>query len=115
MGKLLKSRAFSVLLLAAATAGVLLAGKTAPAGPPALDRLPGMGREAAETALLGRERRELLDAWGEPDGMLSGFFGDVYHLKNGERVVVYYDVRPMNEGTADSRTVPVEHILFTEG
>ena len=73
-----------------------------------------MGQEAAEAALLGRERQEILRAWGEPDGMLSGFFGDVYHLDGASRVIVYYDTEPMNNGTAGSDTVPVEQVRLME-
>lgn len=84
-------------------------------GLPTLEKLPGMGQEAAQSALLGRERREILAAWGNPDGMLSGFFGDIYGLESGAQVIVYYDTDPLNDGTADSNTVPVEHVLLTEG
>lgn len=81
---------------------------------PSPEELPGMGQAAVETALLDRERREILRAWGEPDGMLSGFFGDVCRLDGGGHVIVYYDTKPMNGGTAGSNTVPVAHIRFTE-
>ncbi|WP_297871890.1 hypothetical protein [uncultured Oscillibacter sp.] len=53
-------------------------------------------------------------AWGEPDGMLSGFFGGIYTLDSGGQVTVYYDTEPMNQGTADSQTIPVTHITHSE-
>ena len=104
-------------LVAGALAALLLAlwpwdaGKN---GLPDRAAVSAMGQEAAEAALLGRERQEILRAWGEPDGMLSGFFGDVYHLDGASRVIVYYDTEPMNNGTAGSDTVPVEQVRLME-
>lgn len=49
-------------------------------------------QQAAET-LAGTSREVLRKAWGEPDGMLSGFYGDIYNGPDGKRIVVYYDVR----------------------
>ena len=104
-------------LVAGALAALLLAlwpwdaGKN---GFPDRAAVSAMGQEAAEAALLGRERQEILRAWGEPDGMLSGFFGDVYHLDGASRVIVYYDTEPMNNGTASSDTVPVEQVRLME-
>lgn len=105
-GRALPAAALAILTAAA----LLLAGKTAPAGLPGPEALPGMGRKAAEAALLGLSRQEILNAWGEPDGMLSGFFGDIYALEDGAQVIVYYDPEPMSRGLADSYTVPVEHV-----
>ena len=53
-------------------------------------------------------------AWGEPDGMLSGLFGDIYTLDSGRQIVVYYDTQPLNDGTGDGHTVPVRHIAISE-
>lgn len=106
-GRALPAAALAVLTAAA----LLLAGKTGPAGLPGPEELPGMGWEAAEAALLGLPRQEILNAWGEPDGTLSGLFGDIYTLEGGGQVTVYYDTEPMNRGLADSYTVPVQYIL----
>lgn len=105
-GRALPAAALAVLTAAA----LLLAGKTGPTGLPGPEELPGLGREAAEAALLGLPRQGVLDAWGEPDGMLSGFFGDIYALEDGAHITVYYDTEPMNRGLADSYTVPVEFV-----
>ena len=51
-----------------------------------------------------------MNAWGEPDGTLSGFFGDIYELESGGQVILYYDTEPMSQGTADSSTVPVWYV-----
>lgn len=106
-----RGRGLPAAALAALTAvSLLLAGKTVPAGLPGPEALPGMGREAAEAALLGLPRQEVLNAWGNPDGMLSGFFGDIYTLADGVSITVYYDTEPMSRGLADSYTVPVESV-----
>ena len=111
MRSFFKGRGLPAAMLAALTAAaLLLAWKAAPAGLPGSEALFGMGPEAAETALLGHPRREILNAWGMPDGMLSGLFGDIYTLEDGAQVIVYYDTEPMNRGLADSYTVPVERI-----
>lgn len=109
MGKRIRGRALPAAALAALTAAAIaLAGGSA--GLPGPEELPDMGWEAAEAALLGLPRQDILDAWGEPDGMLSGFFGDVYALEEGGQVIVYYDTEPMNRGEADFLTVPVQYI-----
>lgn len=81
---------------------------------PNREAVSAMGQEAAEAALLGRERREVLRAWGEPDGTLSSLFGDIYRLENGGHVIIYYDTEPMNSGTAGLSTIPVEYIRLME-
>ena len=97
-------------LAAVTAAAILLAGSPAPAGLPGPEELPIMGWEAAEAALLGLPRKDIFNAWGEPDGSLSGFFGDIYQLESGMCITVYYDPEPMNRGLADSYTVPVQYI-----
>ena len=87
--------------------GAFFRGRTPPAA--ALAALT-----AAEAALLGLPRQEILNAWGEPDGSLSGFFGDIYQLESGMCITVYYDPEPMNRGAADSCTVPVQYISCPE-
>lgn len=108
MRSFFKGRGLPAAILAALTAAaLLLAGKAAPANLPGPEALSGMGPEAAETALLGHPRREILNAWGMPDGMLSGLFGDIYALEDGAQVIVYYDPEPMSRGEADSYAIPV--------
>ena len=106
MKRFFGGRALPAALLAALTAAVLLsAGKTG------LAIFPGPENLAA---LLGLPREDVLRAWGESDGCLSGFFGDIYTLESGARITVYYDTEPMSQGTADGQTVPVERVLISE-
>lgn len=58
---------------------------------PALAEISGMTDQKATEALAGVS--ELLDAWGEPSGMLSGLYGDIYETPEGRYIVIYYDVR----------------------
>lgn len=41
--------------------------------------------------LSGRHEKEMAAAWGEPDGMLSGFWGDIWYLSDDKQIIVYYD------------------------
>ena len=47
----------------------------------------------------GCTRGELVQKWGNPDGSLFGFYGDIWSITENESLVVYY--------SAES---PVEHI-----
>lgn len=99
MTRFLKGRFFPAAMLALVTAAaILLAGRKTPAVLPGPGDLPDMGWEAAEAALLGLPRRDILNAWGQPDGMLSGLFGDIYTLEDGGQVVLYYDTELMGRG-----------------
>ena len=40
--------------------------------------------------LIGYDRNQLHDIWGEPNGMLSGFGGDRWAVGDGTNVIVYY-------------------------
>lgn len=40
--------------------------------------------------LIGFDRDQLHYIWGEPDGMLSGFWGDRWKLDDGTNVIVYF-------------------------
>ena len=45
-------------------------------------------------------REELIGAWGEPDGMLSGMFGEIWELSEPEhRLTIYYDMDSVVEYT----------------
>lgn len=50
-------------------------------------------QEELDEKLIGISREDLLAIWGEPDGHLSGFWGDTWQLDNekGEHIIVYYD------------------------
>ena len=49
-----------------------------------------LSSEEATKALKGKTEKEINDNWGEPEGMLSGFYGDIYEY-NGKLIVIYYD------------------------
>ena len=46
--------------------------------------------EKAAELLKNKTEKEIHDNWGQPDGMLSGFYGDIYEY-NGKSIVIYYD------------------------
>lgn len=51
--------------------------------------------------LKDTDRDALIAAWGEPDGMLSGFWGDIWYTGTGCRyVVVYYEEGQEGQGLA---------------
>lgn len=56
-----------------------------------------MTDQEATEALAGAAREAVAEAWGEPDGMLSGLFGDIYEAPGGRHITVYYDIR-LNSG-----------------
>ena len=43
--------------------------------------------------LSGQSNERLTGAWGKPDGMLSGFWGDIWDLSgdSGRYIIVYYN------------------------
>ncbi|HWR23331.1 MAG TPA: hypothetical protein VN366_07620 [Feifaniaceae bacterium] len=41
--------------------------------------------------LLGFSLDEIHERYGEPDGMLFGFWGEIYRLEDGTQFTVYYD------------------------
>lgn len=61
-----------------------------------LDNIPSLtlveehGADFAQEKLKGYEREQVLAIWGEPDGMLSGMFGDIWDLPSGQRYVLLY-------------------------
>lgn len=57
---------------------------------PEKERIAAMTAKEAKEALKDRSRREICDKWGEPDGTLSGFYGDIY-VCSGRKIVIYYD------------------------
>ena len=57
---------------------------------PKKENIVTLTNEQAANALKGKTEKEINDKWGEPDGMLSGFYGDIY-VYNGKQIVIYYD------------------------
>lgn len=53
-------------------------------------------REATKV-LAEASRQAVVETWGEPDGMLSGLYGDVYGTPAGLHIIIYYDVS-LNSG-----------------
>ena len=58
-----------------------------------LEKVKECSQEKLNKQLIGILRADLLNVWGEPDGHLSGFWGDTWQLGNekGEHIIVYYD------------------------
>ena len=57
---------------------------------PKKEKIAALSAEEAAKALKGRTEQEIRNNWGLPDGMLSGFYGDIYEY-NGKTIVIYYD------------------------
>lgn len=53
----------------------------------------GYTEEDFQDELLGKNRDGIINAWGEPDGMLSGFWGDIWLLsdESDKQIILYYD------------------------
>lgn len=60
-------------------------------GIPARAEIAAMTDQAATEALAGTARETVLKVWGEPDGGLSGLFGDVYETEDEHVIIVYYN------------------------
>ncbi len=59
------------------------------------------GESHAAQQLLGYKHTQLREVWGEPDGSLSGLWGDIWETKNAYNLFVYYDSNGI-----------VEHVKF---
>ena len=53
----------------------------------------GYTEEDLEEKLVGQHREDIINLWGEPDGMLSGFWGDTWRLsdESNQQIILYYD------------------------
>ena len=60
---------------------------------PELVEVAEFTQEQLEEKLIGLSQKETYHSWGEPDGHLSGFWGDTWQLNSekGEYIIVYYD------------------------
>ena len=58
-----------------------------------LEKVNECNQEELDENLIGISREDILDAWGEPDGHLSGFWGEIWQLasEKSKHVTVYYD------------------------
>lgn len=62
--------------------------------------------------LLGVHRDDIIASWGEPDGMLSGLWGDIWFDKDSEiKIIVYYCTQNI-ENTV--RGTVEEVLIYTE-
>lgn len=53
-------------------------------------QLDTKGEEFVLEQIKGVPRERLIECWGEPDGGLFGFFGDIWEISEDECIVVYY-------------------------
>ncbi len=52
---------------------------------------PESSKEELEEAFLGATQEEIRRAFGQPDGILSGLWGDIYLRGENEMVIFYYE------------------------
>ena len=57
---------------------------------PSKESVAAMISEEATKHLKEKTIEEIHHKWGEPDSMLSGFYGDIY-IYNDKIIVIYYD------------------------
>ena len=71
---------------------------------PAFEEITDFTQKQLEDKLIGLSQEEIHRSWGEPDGQLSGFWGDIWQLDNerDKHIIIYYD----DDGI-------VEHIKFS--
>ncbi len=60
---------------------------------PELVEVREMTEEQAKNRLTGESRDNIIYSWGEPDGHLSGLWGDIWSLeeKSDRHIILYYD------------------------
>ncbi len=69
-------------------------------------QLDAKGEEFVLEQIKETSREQLIESWGEPDGMLSGFFGDVWKITENECMIVYY--------SSESKVEQIKFIQKTE-
>ena len=73
----------------------------------------GYMQEEIEEKLKGGHRDNIHVYWGEPDGMLSGMWGDVWLLNDEKKITVYYDSNGCVENVRiGSRSNVPETVVF---
>ncbi len=58
------------------------------------DSIPQLAQVHSEydtEEVVGCTRKQLEERWGKPDGMLSGFFGDIWQVNGNDEIIAYYD------------------------
>lgn len=60
---------------------------------PGLEDIPSYTQAQLEKELFGLSFEEMHAAWGEPDGYLSGIWGDIWRFDEASdgQVILYYD------------------------
>lgn len=51
----------------------------------------GYTKEQFTQELSGRDQKDILDAWGEPNGSFSGLRGDIWKISEDLWMFLYYD------------------------
>ena len=77
---------------------------------PALDSVGIDNIEAMQEEFADCTRKDLIKAWGNPDGTLSGLYGDVWDL--GEDPAAYITVYYNDDGTYNSSLINYQ-IVYT--
>lgn len=79
-----------ILLLASL---LLVIGCSSRSDIPGLEDIPSYTQAQLEKELFGLSFEEMHAAWGEPDGYLSGFWGDIWRFDEASdgQVILYYD------------------------
>ena len=55
------------------------------------EQVKNFTQEQLEEKLEGLTAESLCEAWGEPDGRLSGFWGYVWEVDSQSQIVIYFD------------------------
>ena len=76
----------------------------------------GYTQDQIEEKLKGEFRNDIIASWGEPDGMLSGFWGDMWYLddKDDMRITLYYDNEGYVMGVRIISTVEENKLIYGE-
>ena len=109
---LAKSRISSAAALAALGIALGLILQTPPA--PGIPPPPEICEGEASAILEGRTRREILAAWGSRTGRSPASSGTSTGGMEMARLCYIYDTALINEGAADTDTVPVLRAVFDE-
>jgi len=82
-----------LLSLAACTSGVetLYTEETIGGDQPTLEQGKQLSSEELTEVLKGLTPDEMRARWGEPDGTLSGMWGEIWDTDDGNWIIVYYD------------------------
>jgi len=102
-------RLFALFLTLACLLALTACGETEVDGIPSLDLVAQESAEWAAEKLAGYTQDDIQKEWDEPDGTLSGFYGEYWNLENAKRVVVTYD------GDGNVMEVAINEVETTAG